>query len=67
VRVPLTAYQRGYRAGYLAALWGYAHWKDGVAYVGSTGQTHKEAEKAFLAAVTPSDPDPGGNPDRAGS
>lgn len=41
---PLTEYQ----AGFLDALWLYAHWKDGVAYVGSTGKTYKLAREEFL-------------------
>lgn len=38
-----------YLRGYLDALWSYAHWKDGTAYVGSTGQTHREAKDWALA------------------
>lgn len=38
-----------YELGYLAALWNYAWWKDGTAYVGTTGRTYAEAKASFLA------------------
>jgi hypothetical protein len=41
----LTEYERGYLDG----LWAYAWWKNGVAYVGSTGSTYQQAVKRFLA------------------
>lgn len=35
----LTEWQRGYLDG----MWAYAWWKDGTAYVGTTGTTYKRA------------------------
>lgn len=44
-----------YRAGFIAALKSYAHWKDGTQYVGTTGTTLsdaiKEAEKELQTAT----------------
>lgn len=37
-----------YQAGFLDGLWAYAWWKDGVALVGSTGTTYREAKERFL-------------------
>lgn len=36
-----------YREGYLYALWTFAHWKDGITYVGSTGKTYNQARLEF--------------------
>lgn len=41
----LTDYERGYLNG----LWEYAWWKDGTAYVGTSGTTYKRAVERFLA------------------
>lgn len=40
-----TSYKRGYEDG-LAA---YAHWKDGVQYVGTTGRTLRSAQESVEA------------------
>jgi hypothetical protein len=37
-----------YEQGYVDGLWAYAWWKDGVAYVGSTGTTYAQAVDSFL-------------------
>jgi hypothetical protein len=37
-----------YERGYIDALFIYAHWKDGVQYVGSTGSTLYDAVVRFL-------------------
>lgn len=43
-RNALTTYDRGFVDG----MWQYAWWKDGVAYVGSTGTTYAQAVDRFL-------------------
>lgn len=54
-----------YLRGYLDALWSYAHWKDGVAYVGSSGKTYKEAEKWALEQAATNDGEAtGANPEK---
>ena len=40
----LTEYQRGYLDG----MWAYAWWKDGQAFVGTTGTTYRRAVEKFL-------------------
>ena len=40
-----------YERGYIDALHAYAHWKDGVQYVGSTGRTLANAIEGFLTNV----------------
>lgn len=37
-----------YERGYLAGLWAFAWWKDGTAYVGTTGTTFVQAAERFL-------------------
>jgi len=34
-----------WRAGIKCGLWQYAHWKDGIQFVGTCGHTLKEARK----------------------
>jgi putative phage-type endonuclease len=46
-RQALTDYQQGYIAGMKA----YAHWKDGVEYVGTCGKTLEQAINQFLTEV----------------
>lgn len=43
-RAGLAAYDRGYIDG----LWAYAWWKDGTAYVGSTGTTYAQAVDRYF-------------------
>jgi len=43
-RESLTDYQRGWIDG----VWLYAWWKDGTAYVGTTGRTYAQAVGEFL-------------------
>jgi hypothetical protein len=40
----LTDYERGWIDG----VWLYSWWKDGVAQVGTTGRTYREAVEGFL-------------------
>jgi len=37
-----------YERGWIDGLWAYAWWKDGTAYVGTTGTTYAQAVDRFL-------------------
>jgi hypothetical protein len=37
-----------YERGRVDGMWAYAWWKDGTAYVGSTGTTYAQAVDRFL-------------------
>lgn len=43
-REALSDYERGFVGG----LWAYSWWKDGAAYVGTTGTTYARAVRRFL-------------------
>ena len=40
-----------YEKGYIDGMWAYAWWKDGVAYVGTTGTTYAQAVDIFLHRI----------------
>ncbi len=44
--VAQAAFESGYKKGYIDGLTGYAWWKDGIQYVGTSGTTLKAAIEA---------------------
>jgi len=46
-RKSLTEYGKGYVDG----MWAYAWWKDGTAYVGTTGRTYAQAVDEYLRVI----------------